>query len=613
MIHKLFSDKIEDVIINKSSHRSKTSKFLKRKKRAKNMNRVPEDSVESVKLLLTEDSKTQNSQNNYKKSAITDEDVIEDEVLDSSDKTESTTSIFESYVCTVYTVFDYTADHLKQYESYEIGVYNGAKNIFFCTDDLSNINFFKEAHVPDAFLSAKEKRLLLHKLQSDCINAPKGTILIVGNGLYVYNEYRIFVFGGKVLNEDLPQNIEIKVSNESLLPMMKSRFLESQIAEEVAKYISVIPNVSVPLFYYSLLGALKPIFHYIGRDVDFILTILGVSGIGKTFVVSKLSLWLESQLNKRDAKDITSMKKLKPELDKMKGLNFLVDDFHECGDAYARSKQWELLDNLVRTASTDGTMPGIITTAEKIDGIASCIDRMVILFDLEEYNNDEKIRRVAELITAPADLFAKAAEVLCKTVIDNFETVREEIEVLMSKKYDFEESDESRAGYHYRFIYTVAMLYEKYICGGNKQLSKSDELIACIKNNMVKQLRMVKRARLKDANGMRDWIMMTIKAIDIAGKHNKISSTMIDFSSDIHLCAILNEKLYIPAEKFYDFLALADPCLKDTTAAIKELDSFGIIEREDKNHLKKRKSGRNFYVIKYRVLENIYRELYGSV
>ena len=472
----------------------------------------------------------------------------------------------------------------------------------FQTSSLNNIDFFKIAGIPDAMLSKKDHQLISYKLQLDSVSANEKKMLRAKNGLYFYQNEPIFVLGGIPISKCKTLPI-LTDTSDSYTDVINDSRSDEEIAREVSQYISFIPHVSLPLFYYSMLAILKPFYVSSGYNFNFILAVLGASGMCKTSVVEKFSLWQKIPLNMEVVKKDTNIRKLMPKFHAYRGMNFLIDDFHRVQNSYRKSVILEEFDSLTRLVSSDKNMPNVITTGEELEGITSCLDRLCILYDTHVFDRDIRDERIRVLKNIPNTLFFLAAYRFCRKLISDYDEVIKEIRVMQDNSTN--ETSHSRVAFHNRLIYETAILYEKYMCCSNRTISRLDELQTCFEYNLNKQQNVLERLREFDRQNTIDWVLIVYKSVYILYE-KKQCVDIKNFDPIKHFAFVKNNIIYIKDNMFGYFLQLSSECTPNERKAIDELEKLNLLSKDDARHRKRRHNNQWYYAIRIEPLKLYY-------
>ena len=245
-------------------------------------------------------------------------------------------------------------------------------------------------------------------------------------------------------------------------------------------------------------------------------------------------------------------------------------------------------------------MPNMITTGEKIEGITSCIDRLCILYDTNSFNLDMRDERIKILENIPNNLFFLAAYRFCKKLVSNYNQVIREIGTM--REYMLSETSASRVAFHNNFIYETAIFYEKYMCGGDRRISKLDELQRCFENNMAKQQNEIERLRLLDRQETVDWIMVVYKSACILDEKEQCVELKY-FDPSKHFAFIKNNVIYIKDNLFSRFLQISVDCIPNESKAVNKLETYNLLLKEDGRHKKKRYNDQWYYAIRMEPLK----------
>lgn len=486
-----------------------------------------------------------------------------------------------------------------------ITMLDGTKKEAVEVKSLHKIPYFKIWNCPDCYLSGEKQKLLELKLQQEVSILKEEKNLLCGQGLYLYNEKPIYVFGDEVYK---PENTEIRV-------IIKKNFKigadEISCAEKpinhMRNYLEFIPEVTEILFYGSLLAVIKPILCQEGYIPDFIIALVGPSGHLKTTLVRKYALWIRD----REKQEISfwSNKRINDiidAIDELSGQNFLVDDLHEAKSSYSAMRQNDRLDTVVRHIGERKKCANIIVTGESMKkmGIFSCQDRMLQV--RIPRMNSEQLKELKEKIDSLCpDFMSVLARKFLKKLLENYNTVKNDIKEFFEKEagYDSDINFDTRTYRHGLYLRLTEVLFRKYCVGNLSEESRSKQLYEALEKNykiQQKELDSLKQCELD-----RDYVIDVANMLGAENKYLQSVSCRLEYVPNDENFLVDNGRIYITK------IALCNGLIKyyGKVVSIKEvsnaLHKVGILE-EDSDARTKKLDGKRHYVISKRALELYY-------
>ena len=383
-------------------------------------------------------------------------------------------------------------------------------------DRLSKIDFFGLWGAMDAQLTPKDRNLLYQKLQNDVANLKeevKETLVATEMGFY--EKQRVFILGDKAIGRE---KMEIKTSNLFLLkdaPYLKV-FSNDFLCIEAKKFMELLPKVTVPLFY----GSLIPIIKYIipAKWRRFVLVIVGPPGhLKTTMTIVYLLILKDESMQKCTVRGKMRTEEIRTRINQLKGLYFLLDDVHPTSMYQNRGQQEDRVDAIVRHVTTNDDTADVVITAENVESLGgfSAIDRMLII-NVPRMTSDELGEKKRELSKLKPEMMSLFVQFFTKALIDNWEDARRLAESFFEKDEDlpFEVDNTIRASAYVKQFLLVEELCRKYMFSGDMRLSSRDILIESMKENYTLQM--------KNLNGLRD------------------EKTKIDYAKEVY-CMIIEE------------------------------------------------------------------------
>lgn len=329
-------------------------------------------------------------------------------------------------------------------------------------ETLDNISCFKLWGIPDVH-SKNAKQLLVQKLQFETVLLEPEIYICCHQGYQEYKKLPIWILGDKIIKA--PQ-IDKAVTIENLF-LYPDTCTDNRgyLHKLVGEIINFMPDISVVLFYYSLLAIVKPILHEIGIDTNFALAVIGPSGHLKTSLVRKLALWL-SDKERQNFKFSSPMRtsRMLEEIDMLSGMNCLVDDFHSYEKSQDIQRQNKRLDDIVRHMESNPACANIILTGEHIQGIFSCIDRLFII-NIPRMTDGILTGFKGRLGGIPDTFMASIAYMFAEKLIENIDEVKKDcLQHYQENSNNIPDNkNATRTFRHCSFIRLTEFLYCKYI------------------------------------------------------------------------------------------------------------------------------------------------------
>ena len=468
-------------------------------------------------------------------------------------------------------------------------------------EKLDTISYFEMWNVPDIDLSSRQKKILIYKMQLDAASVEKKRILVVGQGMYCYEDNCIYQFGNNLFLCGSLAEYEIKCQKQ--FPLLQHG---NEPCKDARKYINAFPGVSEPLFYGALFAVLKPIVCEMGYAPDFAIALVGPSGHLKTTLARLYGEWgIKREEQEASFRDYRRMKDILKMVDEIPGQNFLVDDLHEFHNSYAKEKQSEWLDIIIRHIGQQQNCSNVIITGESLEkmGIFSCKDRILQIRISKMDSDSLKEKKLALNGLARGDMALIAQEFLGK-IMCSYDEVRSLIKDFFAE-HDFVEdvNYDTRTYRHGLFIKLTEQMFRKYMCHGLERESRKEALENALKRNYDIQQKELMWERKKDRGN--DYVADVDAMLNAKDKYLKAISSIIKYQNRND-----NESFYVGAGKVcITRSALQNGMMKFYRRAIsvKEivdaLHNAGILE-EDSNTRTKKFNGLRHYIISLEMLEN---------
>lgn len=386
--------------------------------------------------------------------------------------------------------------------SYEVTVTDKSGNTqeSVSVEDITRIDWFRDFGVCDIEMSKKDEKLLAYKLRKEAIECKnRQKEYQVTSGFHWIEGVPVVAMGDKIITpEDMDNSITI--TSVSRFKMKPERW--ASVPNYMIKgCIDFMPEVTVILFYSSLLGAIKPILNSFGAITDFIIALVAPSGHLKTTLTRLYALWLvQGEAQEISFSDTIRNDKFQRKVEAVASQNFLLDDYHATSKVYTKNKYRDRLDQAARIVSGIGNSANIFVTLESLkdSSIFSVADRMLQIYIrpmTDEELNDYK-RKLSEI---PQHAMSDIALKFVKKLLDNFEGVEAIVKDFL-KKTTIPNwcKGSTRIGNQYRVLMLVESLFCKFMCGSNPGLSAHKKLDEALQVQGERQLKQLASLRHKD-------------------------------------------------------------------------------------------------------------------
>ncbi len=420
------------------------------------------------------------------------------------------------------------------------------------------------------------------------------------SGLQQYRDYPIYILGDKVIGaEKLEGKIVLKSSCSYSAICRREKEDLLYLAERTMK---MLPGISEIIFYYSLQAVVKPILHRIGIDTNYTLAITGPSGHLKTSIAKKICLWILDRAKQQtffSAKKTT--KRILEEMDACSGMNYLVDDFHAYAKTQDMDRQDKRLDDIVRHVEENPDCANIVITGEFIQGIFSCIDRLLVV-QIPKMKGVEMERLKEKLAGVPDNLMPEIAYAFAGTLLDNLDEVEEKCAEFYQKKCMNPEGgtlDVTRTYRHGIFLQLTEFLYRTYLCDGSETLSVKEGLKTAIKKQYgIQQEQLMKIKEDEEHDYVSEVIAM------LAGNNQYIEAITDSsrYSNYEHSYLQKGDEIYITRNALIYGMMKYSNRRVNINRIIRQLEDGGILNRGTDSITKKFRGIRH-YVIRYPILE----------
>lgn len=365
---------------------------------------------------------------------------------------------------------------------------------------LSAIDWLVDFEVYDGLQTTNEKRMIVHYLQQQCKSCKRRKIYQLTNGFHFIEGTPVMVLGDKVIKPNDQFDVE-SASLDRLIVDVNNKLIKDIVLDYTDKMLSFMPGVTEPLFYLSLLGGLKSLLNYNGVVSTFIGGIVGPSGHLKTTLARKYCLWTDNiedqEISFADAIRVDTFQK---KLESKANLNFLIDDFHAVSRQHTKNRYRDRLDDATRLVRDNKNVALAIITAESLEdsSIFSAYDR-IFQISINRMDESELRRYKSSIFKLKDNAMGTIMYYFLNRLLDNYDEVCQFIRNYNMKAEIPEWCDAStRIPNQYQVLKLVEELFCKYVCDGDKELSKHQEFQQVLQDLLVKQAKELKKLRLKD-------------------------------------------------------------------------------------------------------------------
>ena len=346
-------------------------------------------------------------------------------------------------------------------------------------DGLKGIDFFGKLMIPN--VERKNEKYLVQKLEQDASMCDKTVVYELDFGFFTIEGVPVYNFGGHILQTG---NIPIH-SKKTPVVEIDTGLLSGDITRTVMGYADYTESVSIIVFYFLILTLSKPVIknEYL---LDFSLFLDGKRGHGKTAILN-LMLFTDSS-RKVSFASLDNVNQRKRRLEDNVGLTVLADDLRPIKKREPREKQEERLDLYTRWISFEGeNLSSLVISGEYVDGVASCLDRMLIAY-VDPIDETEKQRRKQIADNMPALLYPTFSYYFCRYLVYHYDEIIADIREFMSGDTEIVSSSRPmRLNEHIKFFRMAEYVFRKHFCGGDEKLSHRTELEAALLKNAKRQ------------------------------------------------------------------------------------------------------------------------------
>lgn len=480
---------------------------------------------------------------------------------------------------------------------------NGEESKLVPVKSFDKVSLFKLFKVPDITNSGKEQRLIRKKLELDAALLKTEKCICCHQGLQQYDGKVIWIMGDQIISVE-QITVSVTIKDQYPFPDVCRFHQEGNLKIIQESIIKFLPGVSEILFYYSLSAIVKIVLREIDIDTNFTLAVIGPSGHLKTSMVKKIALWLsdrgEQQFN-FSSYERTS--RLLEAMDKLSGMNYLIDDFHAYTKTQDIERQDKRLDDIVRHIESNPDCANAIVTGEHIKGIFSCVDRMLVI-SIPRMNPDELMHLKEKMNLIPDNEMSRTAYLFARKLVEHLEEVKQDCLQFYQDKYtkvDYVADYSTRTYRHCCFIKLTEFLYCKYVCENSQKLSAHIELYQALERQYRIQQELLRKLSVAEQH---DYILEVNNMLNAKeGKYIKIETDPDGYKPSEDNCLVSNEQLYITRGALIYGMSLYYGTSVDINKVIHALEYDGVLNRGTDSLTKKFRAIRH-YVINIKLLKH---------
>lgn len=412
---------------------------------------------------------------------------------------------------------------------------------------LDKISLFALFRIPDINELGKEQRLIRKKLELEAALLEPEKCICCHQGLQQHDGKEIWIMGDQIISAG---QLTTPITIEPQYPFPDVHCIQKVCIPNFREnIIRLLPGVSEILFYYSLSAITKMILHEVRIDTNFTLAVVGPSGHLKTSMVKKIALWLSDKgMQQFNFSSHARTSRVLEALDKLSGMNYLIDDFHMYTKSQDIERQNKRLDDIVRHIESSPDCANVIVTGELIQGIFSCIDRMLVI-NIPRMDSDKLTTLKAELGIIPDNTMSMIAYLFVQELINHIEEVREDCKQFYQYNYVktiHDASSSTRTYRHCCFIKLTEFLYCKYCCGNSERLSAHDELYKALEKQYAIQQKQLRKLSITEQH---DYVLGVKDMLDAEeGKYLRIETDIDQYDASYNNCCLADDQVYITSQ-----------------------------------------------------------------
>ena len=473
-------------------------------------------------------------------------------------------------------------------------------------DNPKKINYFELFEVNDSFLTAEAKTILVNKLLNEITHLPSKVITVVPSGLNIIREKPVYIIGTNIIwVKQTPEPME-HLQLQNVRPLSSEPiYARTVLDEKAAKYLSLLPGITEPLFFYSLFAVVKPFVELLQIHCGFLLALIAPSGQLKTTLARFYCLWLKSPAEQ----EVPIHSGIRTQhilglMDTLSGHNILIDDLRKSRDTNAQKRQESRLDIISRHVDSQFNCANVILTGETMDkmGIFSCIDR---IFQIHMPVMDAK--QVKELQNALTNLgtnvMPNIALEFARVLMHNYDSVLNDIKYFYDNNILRENEVNNYATRTYRhtlFIRLTEFLFTKYFCEHRKYKEFQNTLNHAL--DLQVKIQTDKLMELRFSESHRDYIWDFYNLLNVK-KLLKIYTNKYEYSLSDNAVFMTGDRICITSfalkNAFFNYYEKYIP----PNIIVEQFHKEGVLEEEARSKgYQKNINGQKSYVINMNIL-----------
>lgn len=479
---------------------------------------------------------------------------------------------------------------------------DGERSELVQVKSFDKISLFALFRIPDIIESGKEQRLLRKKLELEAALLEPEKCICCHQGLQQYDGNAIWIMGNKVIGS---REITMPITIRHQYPFPDVHYIQKDCIPNFREsIIRLLPGVSEILFYYSLSAIIKMILHEVSIDTNFTLAVVGPSGHLKTSMVKKIALWLSDKgMQQFNFSSYERTARMLEAMDKLSGMNYLIDDFHTYTKSQDIERQNKRLDDIVRHIESSPDCANAIVTGEHIQGIFSCIDRILVI-NIPRMNSEKLISLKAELSIIPDNTMSMIAYLFAQELVKHIGEVRKDCKQFYQDNYVktiHDASSSTRTYRHCCFIKLTEFLYCKYCCGNSERLSAHDELYKALNKQYMLQQEQLRKLNITEQH---DYVLEVKDMLDAEeGKYLRIETDIEQYNDWLESCILLDNQIYITRSALTYGMTKYYRATIDMNKVVHALQDGGVLIRGS-DTLTKKFGGKRHYVIHLKLLDH---------
>lgn len=469
-------------------------------------------------------------------------------------------------------------------------------------NSLDKLSLFALFQIPDINESGKEQRLIRKKLELEAALLEPEKSIRCHQGLQQYDGNEIWIMGDQIISA---RQLTTPISIEPQYPFPDVHCIQKDCIPNFREsIIRLLPGVSEILFYYSLSTITKMILHEVSIDTNFTLAVVGPSGHLKTSMVKKIALWLSDKgMQQFNFSSHERTSRVLEAMDKLSGMNYLIDDFHMYTKSQDIERQNKRLDDIVRHIESSPDCANVIVTGELIQGIFSCIDRMLVIH-IPRMDSEKLTCLKAEMSIIPDNAMSMIAHLFAQELVRHIEEVREDCRQFYQDHYTkmiHDSNNSTRTFRHCCFIKLTEFLYCKYCCGNSERLSAHEKLCKALDKQYEIQQKQLRRLSITEQH---DYVLGVKDMLDAEeGRYLRIETDIEQYDASYNNCCLADDQVYITSQALTYGMNLYYGTSIKKSEVVRALENAGVLIRGS-DTLTKKFGGKRHYVIHLKLLNH---------